>query len=530
MKSVAGALLHLALAWPVAGMAGVADGAPLPPGDLPNFAGGRTGLPLGAPGLAQRVTVERLAPGVAYYKVQRGAAAKTQSWYLLGDVLQQTQAPDRLKGCFAKLGLRASVTVFSIPGAGEHSYRIVSGGSWPSRAAAAKAAKAATGCQLYPRHSSEDTADRGGPWSIHIIAVAPGTRTGRWLAAANGNGPVLRERTSELARSAHALVAVNGGFFVEGDADGVPGQAAGISMLSGRVNGAPVAHRPALVLRNDPVSSVAIARDFGWQAWLAWADGKRTLLDGVNRQQGKVRNCGRSNSEPAIHDYTCRYEDDLVYYPAGSKIAQALPGDMQFAIDTAGNVRKLGAGEMPQPSDALLAGGAKGARNAGIEQQIARHVTAAFQLESNLLSDFGNDISVVNAGPTLLMRGEYVREDAAEGWAPGAVDDPAHRLLMHDWINRRNPRTALGIRKDGTVLLVVVDGHRHGSSVGLTIEELRLLMKALGARDAVNLDGGGSSAMVVRERLVNSPSDSDGERKVGDAILFTADKQSQGTP
>jgi exopolysaccharide biosynthesis protein len=128
------------------------------------------------------------------------------------------------------------------------------------------------------------------------------------------------------------------------------------------------------------------------------------------------------------------------------------------------------------------------------------------------------------------MRGEYVREDAAEGWAPGAVDDPAHRLLMHDWINRRNPRTALGIRKDGTVLLVVVDGHRHGSSVGLTIEELRLLMKALGARDAVNLDGGGSSAMVVRERLVNSPSDSDGERKVGDAILFTADKQSQGTP
>jgi exopolysaccharide biosynthesis protein len=76
----------------------------------------------------------------------------------------------------------------------------------------------------------------------------------------------------------------------------------------------------------------------------------------------------------------------------------------------------------------------------------------------------------------------------------------------------------------------VVDGHRHGSSVGLTIEELRLLMKALGARDAVNLDGGGSSAMVVRERLVNSPSDSDGERKVGDAILFTADKQSQGTP
>jgi hypothetical protein len=526
MKRVAAALLHGALAWLVAGLA---HAAPLPPAGLPALSTGRTGLPLGAPGLPQRVTLERLAPGVAYYKVERGTAAATQAWYLLGEVLRPGEAPDRLQGCFARLGLRASVTAFSIPGAGQHSYRIVSGGSWPSRAAAAKAAQAATGCQLYPRHSSEDDTDRSGPWSVHVIAVAPGASSGRWLAAANGNGPGWRARTSELARSAHALFAVNGGFFVEVKADGVPGQAAGISLLAGRVNGAPVAHRPALVLRNEPGPSVAIAKDFSWQAWLAWADGTRTVLDGVNRQQGKVRNCGRSATEPSIHDHTCVYGDDLVYYPPGSKIAQALLGDMQFAIDPAGNVRKLHAGEVPAPSDALLAGGAGGSRNAVIEQQAARHVTASFKLESSLLSDFGHDISVVNAGPTLLARGEYVRQDAAEGWAPDAVDDAAHRLLMHDWINRRNPRTALGIRADGTVLLVVVDGHRHRASVGLTIEELRVLLKALGARDAVNLDGGGSSAMVVRERLVNSPSDADGERKVGDAILFTVDKQSQGT-
>jgi exopolysaccharide biosynthesis protein len=59
-------------------------------------------------------------------------------------------------------------------------------------------------------------------------------------------------------------------------------------------------------------------------------------------------------------------------------------------------------------------------------------------------------------------------------------------------------------------VLAVVDGHRHATSVGVTIEELRELMNVLCAADAVNLDGGGSSAMVVSGRLPNNPSDLEG--------------------
>jgi hypothetical protein len=518
-------LLGAALGW-LAG--GIAQGAAMPPADMLGLAGARVELPLGQPGLPQHVTLRRLAPGVSHYQVQRGAIAKTASWYLLGDVLRTGESPDRLKDCFAKLGVDARVTGLSIAGAAEHTYQTVSGGAYASRAAAVDAAQAAPGCRLYPRHSSEDIGNASGPWNIHIVAIAPGASRGRWLAAANEAGPVLRTRTSELARARHALFAINGGFFVEQPVDGVPGEAAGISLLSGRVNGAPVAHRPALVLRDDPVRPVAIVKDVGWQAYLAWADGKRTLLDGVNRRQGLVRNCGRDEREPAIHDQTCSYRDDLVYYPPGSAVAPALRSDIQFAIDAAGKVRKLGADEAPLATDALLAGGQDGSRNADIEQQIARHVSASFQLESSLPGDAGKHLSVVNGGPTLLMHGDYVRQDAQEGWAIDAVDDPAHTLLMHDWITRRNPRTAVGVRPDGTVLLLVVDGHRHGTSVGMTIEELRQVMRRLGASDAMNLDGGGSSAMVVRERLVNSPSDLDGERKIGDAVLFIEDKQSKG--
>jgi exopolysaccharide biosynthesis protein len=168
----------------------------------------------------------------------------------------------------------------------------------------------------------------------------------------------------------------------------------------------------------------------------------------------------------------------------------------------------------------VLAGSAGSARIAQLQQQAERRQTASFKVRSSLLTAFGSGMSAINAGPTLVADGAYVREDAGEGWAIDAVDDPAHKLLMHDWINRRNPRSAIGVRKDGVILLVTVDGHDHASSVGLTIEELRRLFGFLHARDAANLDGGGSAAIYLRDRLINHPSDASGERAVGDAILL----------
>ena len=82
----------------------------------------------------------------------------------------------------------------------------------------------------------------------------------------------------------------------------------------------------------------------------------------------------------------------------------------------------------------------------------------------------------------------------------------------------RAPRTAVGVTADGRVLLVVVDG-RQSHSIGCTLLELALLMQELGAVDAVNFDGGGSSEMILKGEIVNSPSDG-GERSVGSALLL----------
>ncbi len=80
----------------------------------------------------------------------------------------------------------------------------------------------------------------------------------------------------------------------------------------------------------------------------------------------------------------------------------------------------------------------------------------------------------------------------------------------------RAPRTGVAILKNRHALLAVVDG-RQASSIGVTLSEFAELLVARGARDALNLDGGGSSAMVARGRLVNSPSDGE-ERPVGSAL------------
>jgi large repetitive protein len=84
---------------------------------------------------------------------------------------------------------------------------------------------------------------------------------------------------------------------------------------------------------------------------------------------------------------------------------------------------------------------------------------------------------------------------------------------------QRHPRTAVGIRPDGTVLLVVVDGRRPEYSDGMTLAELADLMRELGARDALNLDGGGSTTLVLGGRVVNRPTDAAGERPVTNALL-----------
>ena len=118
---------------------------------------------------------------------------------------------------------------------------------------------------------------------------------------------------------------------------------------------------------------------------------------------------------------------------------------------------------------------------------------------------------IMVSGPLLLKGGEVEMLDTA-----------------NTFNKTRHPRTAVAVMKNHKVLLVTVDG-RQDNSKGMSLFELTKLLSWLGAREAINLDGGGSTALWVNDRsggnVVNFPSDNkkwdhEGERKVANVILL----------
>jgi exopolysaccharide biosynthesis protein len=86
------------------------------------------------------------------------------------------------------------------------------------------------------------------------------------------------------------------------------------------------------------------------------------------------------------------------------------------------------------------------------------------------------------------------------------------------FVETKHPRTAVAKLKDGKFLMITVDG-RSEESAGIGLQDLAELLLEMGATDAMNLDGGGSTTMFLNGKVVNRPSDKEGERKVSDAIL-----------
>jgi exopolysaccharide biosynthesis protein len=122
-------------------------------------------------------------------------------------------------------------------------------------------------------------------------------------------------------------------------------------------------------------------------------------------------------------------------------------------------------------------------------------------------------------------------------WMSGAVSGwplinkgcaPLGTLPGSDHFTRApHPRTAVGLSKNGkTMYIVVADGRRPGVP-GLTLPELAAFMDELGACVAMNLDGGGSSAMWVGNEIVNTPSDGT-ERRVGNHLAIVASRDYEG--
>lgn len=123
-------------------------------------------------------------------------------------------------------------------------------------------------------------------------------------------------------------------------------------------------------------------------------------------------------------------------------------------------------------------------------------------------SDWEGASDITN-GAGLLVHGGRDLTD----WGP--------EQLREGFTTERHPRTLVGVDDDDRVWLVTVDGRNPTLSVGATFAELQQLAHAIGLREALNLDGGGSTTMVAGGRIRNHPSDSTGPRPISDAILVS---------
>ncbi|MBW3663050.1 MAG: cell wall-binding repeat-containing protein [Actinobacteria bacterium] len=125
---------------------------------------------------------------------------------------------------------------------------------------------------------------------------------------------------------------------------------------------------------------------------------------------------------------------------------------------------------------------------------------------------WGDDFQqALGAGPLLLEGGAH---SSRSDWIAEGFDDQHNQ--------RAHPRTAIAFTQDGEALLVTVDGRQPGWSTGTTTQETQHLLAQLGATDALMLDGGGSSQMVVDGRNVNRPSE---KRAVATSLVLRSTVQ-----
>lgn len=331
----------------------------------------------------------------------------------------------------------------------------------------------------------DPAAETGGPLEIHVLALDP-ARVRLSLGLAR-DAVVGVETTSSIAARHRALAAINGGYFRT--AGLLLGEPIGALALGERLLSEPHRGRPVVALG-----------DAGGRARLAVArleTSARALVGGKPRE---ISGFNRPREADELIVYTPEFHRTTLTGPDGAEAVVERERVVELAASR-------GSRRIPEQGFVLSGDGAAREWLLSVARPGAR---ARLDVRTTATPPFGfAPAAVVGGGPALVEVG------AAAALPPDAP-------YAADFLHKRHPRTAVGARGDGSLLLVVVDGRQPRRSVGMTIPELQALMLELGATVALNLDGGGSSAMVLGGRVVNSPSDPTGERPVRDALLVHA--------
>ncbi len=341
-------------------------------------------------------------------------------------------------------------------------------------------------------------------------------RSGQALNAITLTGPSKgREPLHLLANRDGAIGGINADYFP------FTGDPLGLEVRDGELMSEPMEYRACLGLTDRGVQMGVLMH----YASLDLADNYSVSLAGINRvpQPGEtVALCPTYGATPrmAVSSRVVMLRD--VNLPvAASKTMQGIIA----------SVTSLAAGAaLPAcpPGCTLMVGAGKAADALSGHCKEGDTVRFRFDLVSNSATALRGSYTSRSS----LVRGAFqpAWTDVTEAVGGGPwlvrngqidVDWESERLSRVTFVDRRHPRTAAGVTADDVLLMVAVDG-RSGISQGATLDELASIMKGLGAINAINLDGGGSTTMVARGAVVNAPTDGR-ERPIADSLLVYSD-------
>jgi hypothetical protein len=482
-------------------------------------------LPLGRPGLEETRTPLQVAPGVTYTRIERGEQSR-KDFYTVDVAFKASRSEAEVVAARLRSdGYEPTVVEVSErapddPVSGPLGY-LVRTGSFATQAGADAlraelAAKGYTGLRTV--YTGEDGGTTTGPWVVHVLEVNPDLYDGTLAPELATEIVPGRELLTSISRRTGSLAAINGGYFVIGEADGTPGDLAGTSMLEGNLVSEAVDGRTDLILPPGSGEGADVAAQSDTVTATS-SDGAQREVDGLNREPGLIRGCGGDGgdqpTEEPKHDFTCTDGSELILFTPVFGVSTEPGEGAEAVLDPSGRVSALreGRGGPIPPGGSVLSGTGEGAEwlrahaRPGARVRVTTNISGGGRL--------ARGTGVVNGGPRLLSNGSPDITAHAEGfhW-------PENPEFYYRFGVRRNPRTLAGVTPGGNLLLVAVDGRRPGYSVGASFEESASIMDALGAQEAVNLDGGGSTAMTLGSKLVTQPSDATGERPIGDAVVI----------
>ena len=311
------------------------------------------------------------------------------------------------------------------------------------------------------------------PNHVHVlkIDVRDSRRLIRPLLAYDHIGRL--EKVSQMCHRTTALAAVNGSFYISNKNPPLP---IGLVMLDGKVLQKTKLLRTTLGIKSDGQAIIGIPR-IRYDIKLPEKT-KRLQLWGINRP---------------------RKQDEVVLYtPEYGRTTRTNRYGLEVLVVGDRVVQKSSSNTVI-PHDGFVISFHGQSRYIRDWFELGDRVLRSFELSD----EWADVYHALSGGPRLVVDGEVSVTHAAENFGRS--------------YRSPNPRTAVGTAPDGQWLFVVVDGRQPGYSVGLTFPELGRLMVRMGARDAMGLDSGGSSVMVVKGQVVNSPSDGR-ERRVSNGI------------